>query len=195
MLRIRARTGPLEGASAMCMVYSPMFRLRGFWLRTGLYSSKSFSVMMPPGTSRGGQLGPLLLLLGAERDLLPGCPPQCSEPWSLCRTRRDPPRRFSGTYRPTSGIGRHRFPSGYFSESRRTQSWQEKGNATDLTPSTRTRSTSHHYGRKPSLKVTLRAAVALLTTGFRLSGWTLWTERWREPKLFLSGRRSEPKRC
>lgn len=61
MLRIRARTGPLEGASAMCMVYSPMFRLRGFSLRTGLYSSRSFRVMIPPGTGRGGQMGPVSL--------------------------------------------------------------------------------------------------------------------------------------
>lgn len=53
MLRISARTGPLEGASGMCMVYSPMFRLIGFSLRSGWYSSRSFSVMIPPGTARG----------------------------------------------------------------------------------------------------------------------------------------------
>lgn len=150
----------------------------------------------PTWNQQGWSDGPFVtVLLGAERDLLPGCPPQCSEPWSLCRTRRDPPRRFSGMYRPTSGIGRHRFPSGYFSESRRTQSWKKKGNTTEMMPRIRTCSTSHHYGSNPSLKVTLRSAVAVLTTGFRLSGWTLWTERSREPKLFLSGRRSEPKRC
>lgn len=50
MLSMSANTGPLEGASGMCMVYSPIFSLRGFSFSTGWYSSKSSRVIMPPGT-------------------------------------------------------------------------------------------------------------------------------------------------
>lgn len=87
-----------------------------------------------------------LVIERCERDLLPGCPPQCSEPWTPCRRRQDPPRRSSGTCRPTSGIGRCRFPSGYFSGSRRTQSWQEKGHATEMNPSILL--VHHHHHRR-----------------------------------------------
>lgn len=73
MLRIRARTGPLEGASGMCMVYSPMFMLRGFSLRTGRYSRRSFSVMIPPGTSTSGQMGPLLKFRWLLKDVSKTC--------------------------------------------------------------------------------------------------------------------------
>lgn len=137
MLRISARTGPLEGASGMYMVYSPMFRLTGFSLRSGWYTSRSFSVMIPPGTSRGFRWALCYCIIITERrdgDLQPGCPPPCSEPWSLCRTRRDPPRRFSGTYRPTLGIGQCRFPSGCSSESRRTPSWRETEKMPQMKP-------------------------------------------------------------
>lgn len=80
----------------------------------------------PTWNQQRGQLGlPVLDTERCDGDLRPGCPPPCSGPWSLCRRCRDPPRRFSGTYRPALGIGRYRFPSKCFSESRRTRSWRE----------------------------------------------------------------------
>ena len=48
MLSIRASTGPLEGASGTCMVYSPTFSLRGLSFSTGVYSSRSSRVITPP---------------------------------------------------------------------------------------------------------------------------------------------------
>lgn len=48
MLSMSASTGPLEGASGTCMVYSPTFNLSGFSLSTGWYLRRSSRLMMPP---------------------------------------------------------------------------------------------------------------------------------------------------
>ena len=53
MLSMSASTGPLEGASGTCMVYSPTFSFRGFSFSTGWYSNKSSRVIMPPGAGTG----------------------------------------------------------------------------------------------------------------------------------------------
>lgn len=168
----------------MCMVYSPILRLIGFSLRSGWYSSRSFSVMIPPGTSRG-------VSWACRYWLLRGVTETCGLDVLHHALGHGASVEDVGTLLGDSLV-------------RIGQLWESDDiiflqnvplRVAEHRAGRRRKDPTDYKGYESALKVTPRSAVLVLTTGARLSGWTLCTCRWREPKLSLRGRRSEPGRC
>lgn len=143
MLRIRASTGPLEGASGMCMVYSPTCSCRGFSLSKGWYSNKSSNVIIPPAMNIPA---PDCVIYEVEKkdsidnpvfkpvkilqkyrmwDLLPVCLPQFSVPWTHCKRHQDPPLLFFGMSQPALETEQYHFLSGCSFQNHKILHWKK----------------------------------------------------------------------